>query len=373
MSKRKKENVKHITGTMDDKTINGFKETVDKAKPDLSRLRLNPNISADSYKYSVPKSGNMRIKPVDAEIEEKLYITQQTTLVDAYLNGFPDWKAAREGKTVLRRASDAYKKSTIEKIRAMIHGGVREPTVEAVWAWIDAQRDEGTRQTYYYAAKTWAAATGMPVLPARRFKPTRRKPKIYREDDLRKMLSIPLGDWVLRDRAIIAVAAACGLRKKEIRWLKASDVDTEKWLVNVRDYGQGLKSYQERPAPVPDVYRPYIASWLSSRHKMFEEYAKKGVMDPEWLFVSDRCGQMAEITIYNVLYNACKKAGLQPGKDINGILHSLRRTALSEYGRSGVSLGMAQQIAGHSSPLTTRQYQQFDETDLLAAAKKRTW
>jgi integrase len=82
---------------------------------------------------------------------------------------------------------------------------------------------------------------------------------------------------------------------------------------------------------------------------------------------------MAEVTIYDVFHHACQKAGLKPGVDINGVVHSGRRSALSAYGKQGTSLGITQQIAGHSNPLTTRHYQQFNDTDLLAAAKKRKW
>ena len=105
-------------------------------------------------------------------------------------------------------------------------------------------------------------------LPKRKIKLTRREPRIYTEDNIRKLLTISLGGWGVRDRAIIAIAAGCGLRRKELRWLKVSDINLDKNMLYVRDYGQGLKSYQERVVPIPDAYKTYIAAWLNERAAM---------------------------------------------------------------------------------------------------------
>ncbi len=352
-----------------DKCITGMTKTAENKSGDGGYIRMTPNKLKQIIYTAENKKPSMRMRPEQGN-DTKLYIAEQSAIINQYLDHFPEWRHLKNGEVVLRRASESYKRMTAEKVKTMILAGVTEPIEEQMEAFLASRKTESNRMCYYYAAQTWAAARGMPSLRKRTFKITKHKPKIYTEQHVRAMLNVDLGPWTIRDRCIIAVAAGGGLRRKELKWLKVSDVRADLAMVEVKDYGQGIKSFQERGVPIPEPYRSYIAAWLNTRAEMVRRY---NIVDPGWLFLTERGGQMHDITIYGVMAEAAKKCGLKPGETINAVAHSFRRYALSAYGKNGTSLGLAQEIAGHSSPLITRAYQQFNEEDKLAAASKRGW
>lgn len=150
----------------------------------------------------------------------------------------------------------------------------------------------------------------------------------------------------LRDRAILELFYACGLRLGELVGLNRSDVDRQEGLVRVR--GKGRK---ERIVPVGKKALEALAAYLAKR----SDLSGRGVADsgdPEAMFLNCRGGRLTARSVSRIVLRHLLTSGL--GKKITP--HGLRHSFATHLLTAGADLRAIQELLGHARLSTTQRY-----------------
>jgi len=141
----------------------------------------------------------------------------------------------------------------------------------------------------------------------------------------------------LRAKAMLALAAGCGLRRAEVVSIRLEDMSLDTGRIKVRGKGDA-----DRLAYVPPMAVSHIEKYLASRNN-----------PGPYLFPSDRLdGAPCSPYIFDRLLRALAPiAGIDRVKP-----HDLRRAYATELLRKGVDLNSVSQAMGHKSVNTTRIY-----------------
>jgi integrase/recombinase XerD len=148
----------------------------------------------------------------------------------------------------------------------------------------------------------------------------------------------PLG---VRDRAILEVLYATGLRASELIGLRRSEVDLELGLV--RAFGKGRK---ERLVPLGRV----AAQWLAKYEKVRERLVA-GMRDAP-LFVNNRGEGLSRMGLWGIVRRHAVAAGVE--RTLTP--HVLRHSFASHLLERGADLRSLQAMLGHADISTTQIY-----------------
>lgn len=152
--------------------------------------------------------------------------------------------------------------------------------------------------------------------------------------------STPAG---LRDRAILEVMYAGGLRVSETVGLEVTDIDTETRTALVT--GKGSK---QRLVPLGRHAIDAVSAYLPVRIEM-----KQGRDDSGWLFLNQRGGRLTRQGIFLIIKKHALTAGIAP--DLVSP-HVLRHSAATHMVEGGADLRTVQEMLGHASISTTQIY-----------------
>ncbi len=157
----------------------------------------------------------------------------------------------------------------------------------------------------------------------------------------------------LRDRAILELLYATGMRVSELINLKETDLHTD--LKIIRVLGKGSK---ERLVPVTD----FALNWVDKYLKEVRDPAllKKGVAC-DFLFLNNRAGQLTRQAVWQSIKKYSKLARID--KDITP--HTLRHTFATHLLENGADLRVVQEILGHSDISTTQIYTNLSEKHIF--------
>lgn len=187
-------------------------------------------------------------------------------------------------------------------------------------------------------------------LPARR----RRLPRvILTERETLRLLEAPdtattLG---LRDRALLEVLYATGLRNAEAGELLLEHVDFARHLVHVA-CGKGGKA---RMVPLGEEAQVWLEEYLAhGRPRLARDPAEQRI------FLSMRGRFLHRSELAQMVTRWAKRAGLS--KHVTA--HTLRHSCATHMLRRGAGLRQLQILLGHSSPDTTQLYTQVELSDL---------
>jgi integrase/recombinase XerD len=148
----------------------------------------------------------------------------------------------------------------------------------------------------------------------------------------------PLG---LRDRAILEVLYATGLRASELVHLRRTDVDLELGLV--RAFGKGRK---ERLVPLGRVAAQWVVKYEKVRERLVEG---KGEAP---LFVSNRGEGLSRMGLWGIVRRHAVAAGVE--RTLTP--HVLRHSFASHMLERGADLRSLQAMLGHADISTTQIY-----------------
>ena len=226
---------------------------------------------------------------------------------------------------------------------------------------------------------------GDPVALAASPKREQKVPAHLSVDEMATLLSVPDGADPLgrRDRAILELFYASGLRLSELVGLDVEDVNLSARMV--RAMGKGAK---ERLVPFNDATRQSLAAWLKDRAvltagsrsapKSEISSSKTGksprrapvqgrhVQSPEPLFVNFRgarlTGRSVQRLVARYVALCSTRFGISP--------HALRHSFATHLLERGADLRAIQELLGHVQLSTTQRYTHVNAAQLLDVYRK---
>jgi tyrosine recombinase XerC len=169
----------------------------------------------------------------------------------------------------------------------------------------------------------------------------RRLPRFLSEAEMTRVLDSPVGRGPktrARDRAMLELLYASGLRRSELCGLNVGDLDV--WSGTVRVFGKGSK---ERIVPVGEAALASLRAYLKER---------KGPAAGDPLFLNPRGGRLSTSGLWRVVREWTKASGVVGKVAPHAFRHSFATHLLDR----GLDLRSVQQLLGHSSLRTTQVY-----------------
>jgi integrase/recombinase XerD len=173
---------------------------------------------------------------------------------------------------------------------------------------------------------------------------SRKLPQVLNYAEVQKLLASPRGDepTTLRDRALLEVMYACGLRASETIGLELADIDLHEGFL--RAHGKGGK---ERLVPLGRKAIAAISSYLrGGRPKLV------GDRHEPKLFVNFRGGPLSRQGLYKIVQRNARAAGLAGQMSPHTLRHSFATHLLA----GGCDLRAVQEMLGHADISTTQLY-----------------
>jgi integrase/recombinase XerD len=188
----------------------------------------------------------------------------------------------------------------------------------------------------------------------------RRLPDALGHDEMKRLLEAPDPDHRLywRDRAMLELAYASGVRVSELTELKVRDVDLEDGFATV--YGKGSK---ERLVPVGRAAIGAIERYLRELRGRLE--AGKGRAEGV-LFLNARGAPLTRMGVWKILRRHVEAAGIER----HVTPHTLRHTFATHLLEGGADLAAVQEMLGHADISTTQIYTHVDR-DYLRDVHRR--
>lgn len=161
---------------------------------------------------------------------------------------------------------------------------------------------------------------------------------------------------VVRDRAILELLYASGLRAAELVGARLENLDLEQGIIRVT--GKGNKT---RIVPVGSRAREVLARYLSHARAMLVKRKTGSV-----LFLSNRGQGLTTHRVWEIVRDAAKRAGLETRVYPHLVRHSFATHLLS----NGADLRVIQEMLGHADISTTEIYTHVDSARLKAVHHK---
>jgi integrase/recombinase XerD len=206
-----------------------------------------------------------------------------------------------------------------------------------------ARRLSSLKRFYQYCLRERRVATD-PTLKLEPPKPARRFPKSLSEADVEALLAAPdaAAPLGLRDRAMLEVLYASGLRVSELVGLKTFATNLDAGVVRV--LGKGAK---ERLVPLGEEAIDWVRRYLAE--------ARPGLLgrrETDALFVTARGAAMTR----QAFWHNVKRYGARaiPGKALSP--HVLRHAFATHLINHGADLRVVQMLLGHADISTTQIY-----------------
>ena len=176
-------------------------------------------------------------------------------------------------------------------------------------------------------------------------------PNTLTEDEVLKLLDVELtDDFSYRNKAMLELMYATGLRVSELINLKLQDIDLSQDII--RTFGKGSK---ERVIPIGDYSKEYLEKYI---------YGYRGSMlkkeSCEYLFLNNHGMKMTRQGFFKIIKKIAKEKGIN--KDLSP--HTLRHSFASHLLKYGADLRTIQELLGHSDISTTQIYTHITNEEL---------
>lgn len=151
----------------------------------------------------------------------------------------------------------------------------------------------------------------------------------------------------LRDRALLELLYAAGLRVSEAIGLDREDLSLDGGFVRVIGKGD-----RERMVPVGDVALDWLVAWIEGGRAELLALHHVAAVRGGPLFLGDRGRRLARQQAWTAVTTAAQRAGL--GGRVSP--HTLRHSFATHLLEGGADLRVVQELLGHASISTTQLY-----------------
>lgn len=183
-------------------------------------------------------------------------------------------------------------------------------------------------------------------------------PQPLSEVDVAKLVASPAGDSALeiRNRALLELLYACGLRIAEACSVRLENLDEEGGVIRVTGKGNKTRMIPVGRAAL-EALRFYLAN---ARPKLVS--ARSGAA----IFLSVRGHPLTPARIWQLVRHYARMAGIEESIHPHQLRHSFATHLLS----GGADLRIIQEMLGHASIATTQIYTQVDRSQLKSIHQK---
>lgn len=174
-------------------------------------------------------------------------------------------------------------------------------------------------------------------------------PRFLNNTEVEMLLAAPdvTTETGLRDRAILELMYACGLRVSELVNLKLSNIDIDAGILTTT--GKGNKT---RRVPVGSSAIEWVKSYLAARRKHKD-------IEIDNLFISPNCTVLTRQQIHSFIKDYAEKCGLEGVSP-----HTLRHSFATHLVQNNADIRSVQQMLGHADISTTQIYTHITSTQL---------
>ncbi len=222
----------------------------------------------------------------------------------------------------------------------LAHGGPNRPPVAPA----TLQRKAACMRSFFRHLRREGLVDGDPTADLRAPRKSQRLPQVLSRDEVARLLRAPRGSdpGSVRDRALLELMYACGLRATEAIELHVSDIDLTNATLRTR--GKGSK---ERQVPVGRAAMSAVRSYIRRARP-----ALIGDHDETHLFVNLRGTGLTRQGLYKIVQRHARAVGL----DTKMSPHTLRHTFATHLLAGGCDLRSLQEMLGHADIATTQIY-----------------
>ena len=179
-------------------------------------------------------------------------------------------------------------------------------------------------------------------------------PDVLSIEDMARLIAAPSGTSArdLRDRAMLEMGYAAGLRVSELVSLRLSQVNRRRGFVTV--VGKGNK---QRFVPIGQSAMTTLESWVTNGR---QHWAGRAQRTHDGIFITSRGGCMTRQAFWKRL----KHWALVSGISVSVSPHTLRHSFATHLLIGGADLRTVQVLLGHATITTTQLYTHIDRTEL---------
>lgn len=185
----------------------------------------------------------------------------------------------------------------------------------------------------------------------------KKMPTILTTEEVTCLLEQPNGNSPkeLRDKAMLELLYATGIRVSELISLKVSDVNLKMEYVTCAD------AHKERIIPFGNVAKEALKNYLENgRPKLAKDDTE------DWLFTNCSGAAMSRQGFWKLIKSYGKKAGIEA--EITP--HMLRHSFAAHLVSNGADLKSVQEMLGHSDISTTQVYAQIGQSHIREVYQK---
>lgn len=283
-------------------------------------------------------------------------------LIDAYLDHLRVERALSPN-TIVAYSTDLSKLARFAEERGALTPAALDLGLVTAWLAVLAREGIGARS----AARHLSALRGFAKFLVREGKlehdPTsltarprlgRRLPRPLGEAEMLRLLEVPDTETLrgLRDRAMLSVAYAAGLRVSELVRLELGDLDLERGVLAA--LGKGGK---RRLVPLGEVALAHLEAFLEARSQdearpRKTRRAPRATRHDRLVFRSPRGGPLTRQAFWKIVGRYARAAGVRGGAHPHQLRHSFATHLLG----GGADLRSVQTLLGHAHVVTTEIY-----------------
>jgi len=208
-------------------------------------------------------------------------------------------------------------------------------------------RQLASLRSFFAFLKTYSGFTADPLDGFQNPHKAKRLPKTLTQQEVVTIIEAADNS---RDKLIIELLYACGLRVSELTGLKVSDIDLRQGTLKC--FGKGSK---ERFVPVGQEAQKSIEKYL------LEHPHKAGP-----LLLSRENKKLSRLVVWQIVKRLAEKAGIE--KTLSP--HTLRHSFATHLLENGADLRSVQELLGHSNVVTTQLYTHISRSHLRSAYEK---